>query len=130
MTAFRTLSTGPILPNLIRTPVESRAARWNRTAPIPGQRRSPALLTLKRHEHPGLAWQSRPPSPTRVRHVTRDAAIRACFLGANLVLAGACVLRSTGLLRPADAARAFRWSSRLTTAAVWLWRQGRSRPRP
>jgi hypothetical protein len=48
MTAFRTLSTGPILANLIRTPVDSQAARWNRTAPITGRCRPPALLTLQR----------------------------------------------------------------------------------
>jgi hypothetical protein len=78
---------------------------------------------------PGQAWQSHPPSLMRIRRATRGAAIRACFFGASLVLAGACLLRSTGLLTSADAARAFRWSSRLTALAMRLWRQGRSRAR-
>lgn len=104
MTAFSRFSTGWILPDLIR-------------------------MAVRVERQSGRAWQSHPPSAMRIRRATRSATIRVCFFGASLVLTGARVLRSTGLLRPADAARAFRWSSRLTALAMWLWRQGRSRAR-
>jgi hypothetical protein len=104
MTAFSRFSTGWTLPDLIRMAVLGKV-------------------------HLGQAWQSHPPPLMRIRRATRAATIRACFSGASLVLAGARLLQSTGLLRSADAARAFHWSSRLTALAMRLWRQGRSRPR-
>jgi hypothetical protein len=106
MTAFRRHSAGS-LPDFIRMTADGQGAS-------------------RRRKHPVRASGSRPPSLMRIRRATRAATIRACFFGASLVLAGTRLLRITGLLKSADAATAFRWSSRLTALAMRLWRQGRS----
>jgi len=89
MTAFRRYSAGG-LPDFIGMAADGLGAS-------------------RRRKHPVRTSGSRPPSLMRIRRATRAATIRVCFFGASLVLAGAYLLRSSGLLRSADAARAFRW---------------------
>jgi hypothetical protein len=129
MIAFRRLSTGPTLPDLIRTAADSQVAAWGRTAPVAVGCRAPALMVLQGQNYPGLTWQSGPLAPTHVRSVARVILIQACFLGAGIVLAAAHLLLRADLLRSDDATTALRWSSRLTGTAMRLWRRGRLRAR-
>jgi hypothetical protein len=97
MIAFRGLSRGPTLPNLIRA----------------------AVCISSRHQGSGRSLIG------RMRRAGQSITIRACFTAARLLLAAARLLLRAGLLRWEDARLAWRWSLLLTKTAMRLWRRDR-----
>lgn len=96
MIAFRRLSSGPTIPELMQT----EQAVW---------------LAQAHSALSALTWN---------RLITRGR-MQACLLGATLILAAARVFLRSRLIEPAVAASAFQAASRLSRAGMTFWRHSR-----
>lgn len=96
MIAFRRLSSGPTIPELMRIEQDSLLAS--------------VLRALE-----AFAWH---------RLVARGR-MRLCFLGATLILATARILLRLCLIEATAAASAFQAASRLSRAGMTFWHQSR-----
>jgi hypothetical protein len=132
MIAFRRLSHGPTVPDMIRAAADERAARWARLTPAEiWARPETRLLLHRRDDLPAAPAGCTPPATTasciRLHTDYRGVAAPACLVAANLVLWVARLLLRGGLITPQEAATALRWSCWLTRRGMQSWRDGRLR---
>ena len=145
MIAFRRLSSGPTLPDLIRAAAAEDAVRiaqmmplevWCRPATICALRNRPRLLAPWPGVYGPSVYGPSVSGPSAL-HQARSAAvmteIRAWTGAAEIVLRATRLCNRAGLLSPEGVGAGFRWSSWLIRRGMQTWQRTRpmksSKPR-
>jgi hypothetical protein len=125
VTLYR-LPDGRMLPDLIRDPAATRTTAHGGLTPLAAWCRASVLMALQNPEGPAGACLPEPRQRRLRRRAGGTLRMRACFLGAAVLIGSASRLYEVGLLRNRGVSQLLDWSSRLAAVGMRLWREGRS----
>ena len=132
MIAFRRLSSGPTLPDLIRAAAAEDAIRIAQMMPLEVWCRPATICALRGHPGLYMSWPSvsgpsvsGPSVLPQARSSTVLTEIHAWTMAAEIVLRITRLCHRAGLLSPEGVGAGFRWSFWLTRRGMQTWRRTR-----